>query len=258
MTKRLIIATLASAVVLTACNKGTISSKRLDGTWNLTAGEVKTVEDVKNGTSLLYTNTTISKLDGKTNAESFSSTSSNFPASTSNTSYTSKITFDKSNDSYTKVEVMEETSTSTNEYFFSDANCNTVVLGGSIVTTATSTITTKGVYTILGSTGDIESNTRMLLEDNTSTSVSNNTYKYMNGTATLSAAYESNNGCKALPLADTKTTTTADVTAMGQIITVKESTKSEMTMDINTKSTYTSGNYSTTSTTTGTTTYTKE
>lgn len=259
MTKRLIIATLASAVVLTACNKGTISSKRLDGVWNLTSGETKEVVEVGNGTAVLYTNTTTSKLDGKTSVEAFSSTSPNYPAKNTTKTYTSKFTFDNGSDSYTMVEVSQSSYTSTFEYFFSDANCNTLVDNASKITNTTSTTTEKGGFQVLGSTGDIENNTRILLERNSRETVSNNVYQYLDGTTLLSAAYEMNNGCKLLPLSDTENSSNTDVPPdYAQIVTVKESTSSEMTMDISSKWSSVYTNSSEVTTITGTMTFTKE
>ena len=258
MTKRLIIATLVSAVALTSCNKGTISSKRLDGTC-----DVKTIEDVKNGTTAVYTNTTTKKLDGKTNAESFSSTSTLFPASTSNNAYTVKLTFAKSDDSYTKVTVSTTKETSDINNLFTNSTCTSHASNGTVTTTSTSTETVKGVFTVLGSTGDIGKNTRFLMEDKSSSTVSSNAYVYMDGSTVVTTPYEvvTGQGCVALVSADTKTETVDNVSAVGDIVTVKESTKSEMTVEINTKTTdlpSSNSPYTSTTTTTGTITYTKE
>lgn len=259
MTKRLIIATLASAVVLTSCNKGTISSKRLDGTWNLTSGETKTIEDYGNGSIVQYTNTTTATLDGKTSVEAFSSTSSNYPSKNTTKTYTSKFTFDRGSDSYTLIEVSESSNTYNNQYFYSDPTCNTVVIGGSTIRTSTSTYTEKGGYQILGSTGDVEKNTRILLEGTSGVGVTNNVYKYMSGSTVLSAAYEINSGCVLLPSTDSETETNTLVPAPeGQIVTVKESSSSTMTIDVANKYSTVYPNYSHNTTTTGTKTYTKE
>ena len=99
MTKRLIIATLVSAVALTSCNKGTISSKRLDGTWKLTSGKVTDVSKRSdlNGV-LLLTTTTVNNYNGTTNAYTTTSSSSSIPASSGTDNYTAQYTFSKSDD----------------------------------------------------------------------------------------------------------------------------------------------------------------
>ena len=100
-----------------------------------------------------------------------------------------------------------------------------------------------------------------MLEGSTSTELSNNVYTYFDGTTPLTAAYEfTNNGCKLLPASDTKTTTSkySGADNDGYIITVKESTSTEITMDLTSNDSYVSNTYTSKTTVEGTQTYTKE
>jgi len=258
MTKRLIIATLVSAVALTSCNKGTISSKRLDGTWKLTSGKVTDVSKRSdlNGV-LLLTTTTVNNYNGTTNAYTTTSSSSSIPASSGTDNYTAQYTFSKSDDTYTKVEVGTETSTYS-DYLFSDSGCNNYISGGQTKATTTTEATTKGTYTILGSTGDIEKNTRMLLEITSESDKTTTTYSYLSGTTVLTSVYVSDNGCKAAPTTETASTTDPVVADMGSIVTVSESSSSEMTVAIKTSRISTGTNSKTTYTSDGTMVYTKQ
>lgn len=258
MTKRLIIATLVSAVALTSCNKGTISSKRLDGTWKLTSG---TVTDVSKRSDLngvlLLTTTKVNNYNGTTNTNTTTYSSSSIPSTSSTDNYTAQYTFSKSDDSYTLVEVGTETSTYS-DYLFSDSGCNNYISGGQTKATSTTENTMKGSYTILGSTGDIEKNTRMLLEVTSLSYKTTTTYSYLSGTTALTSVYISDNGCKAAPTSETSNTTDPVVSDLGYIVTVSESSSSEMTVAIKTSDTSTGTNTKTVYTSEGTKVYTKQ
>jgi hypothetical protein len=141
---------------------------------------------------------------------------------------------------------------------FSDSGCNNYINGGQTKSTSTTELTTKGTYTILGSTGDIEKNTRMLLEITSETDKTTTTYTYLSGTTVLTSVYVSDNGCKAAPTSEIENTTDPVVADMGTIVTVSESSSSEMTVAVKTSYISTGSPTKTPYTRDGTMVYTKQ
>ena len=232
---KLIIAALVLGTAFTACNKGTISSKRLDGTWKLTTGTgtVTRVESVTNGGSTTSSTTTSKQTwNGSTLV---SVTTSNIPGSLTTTTtgtFTSEWTFTKSDGKFTS-KTKSENTYDWDGFYYSDNNCTNDYINGSRKVTNTTDVSASGLFTVLGSTGDIEKNTRILTETTSETTISSTAYAYFDGaTAITTPVYTyTSGGCTLAPTSMPSTTTTNnDVSTSGSVMTISESTKSEMTI----------------------------
>jgi len=236
--KKILIAAIVVATAFTACKK-TISSKRLDGTWKLTSGTgtSKTDASQTNGsTTTSYTTNSTLTMDG---AKLTTVTTSNIAGSTTTTTtgvFTSEFTFTKSDDKFVS-RTKSDWSNDNNwtDYYASEADCNTFTEDDAIFqrTTYSTDATSNGLFTVLGSTGEIEKNSRILTETNSSSSTTTTVIAYMKGTAVVATPYmrSSTFTCVLAPTSAPSTSQTdSDVDDSGTIITVKESTKSEMTI----------------------------
>jgi len=234
---KLIIAALVLGTAFTACNKGTISSKRLDGTWKLTSGTgtVKVEDSQTNGgTTTSYTSNSTQTWNGSTLV---TVTTSNVPGSATTTTtgtFTSEWTFTKSDGKFTSKTKSENTYDWDGSYYSaSDCNFSSMYTDGSRKVTNTTDVSASGLFTVLGSTGDIEKNTRILTETTSETTISSTAYTYFNGTTAITTpvyTYTSG-GCTLAPTSMPSTTTTNnDVSTSGSVMTISESTKSEMTI----------------------------
>lgn len=261
---KLIIAALALGVALTSCNKGTISSKRLDGTWKLASGTGTSKTDASQtngGTTTSYTTTSSQTWNGSTLV---TVTTSNIPGSLTTTTtgaFTSEWTFTKDDDKFTSKSKMDYTYEFDGSYYASsDCSFSSLYADGIRKTTVTTDATATGLFTVLGATGEIEKNSRILTETTSETSTTSTTYAYFNGTTAIPTPYMySTSGCVlAGTSAPTTTNTNTDVSDAGTIVTVSESTKSEMTITSkNVNTSFGSGTDKTVTTSESTLKYTK-
>jgi len=234
--KNIIKSVLAVAVLglaVTSCKKGDITSKRLDGTWKLSSGTTKRVSTNTNASGVATTTTSDNVYDGTT--RKVTTTQGSAAAVVSTTPYTEEYTFDKSNDTYTLKTTYTSTYTYTG-YYYTTATCDWNSAGDYDVTeTTTTNQTTSGSFTILGSTGDIEKNSRLMLEFTKSDETETTKYTYKNNGADVTVQLYTSSGssCKAADV--TKTVTSSSTSSLGStpmIWTVKAMDSSEMTVDV--------------------------
>ena len=238
--KNLLNSTLAFAVLalaITSCKKGDITSKRLDGTWKLSSGTLQSTETSTYNTTT-STTTINAVLDGATRkvTTTIVPTPSTGNPATSTNPYTEEYTFDRGEDAFT-AKVTATNVSSYQDTYFTSSSCDFSTSANYAVTeTETTTSTTTGKFTILGSTGDIEKNSRMTLEYTKSDDVETTkwTYKTTAGadvTTTL-YTYDFNGGCRVADV--TKTVNSSETYSAGsnsEIWTVKSMSSSEMVVD---------------------------
>ncbi len=238
--KNLLNSTMAFAVLafaITSCKKGDITSKRLDGTWKLTSGSLTQVETSSGGSS--STTTTNKVYDGaneKVTVTIVPTPTFGNPAVKTNP-YTEEYTFDRGEDSFTAKVLSTSVSTYQNTYYTTptcDWNSGALY---TVTETETTNSTATGNFTIMGSTGDIEKNSRMVLEHTKHEDVVTTkwTYKSSTGADVTTQLYKDdfNNGCSAAEATKTENETkTFSAGYMSQVWTVKSMSSSEMVVDL--------------------------
>ena len=253
---KLIIAALAITTAFTACKKGTISTKRLDGTWTL-----------KSGTYTTKSTSTNSGYSATYNYNGSAFISSNYVTTNSGTSVTKSdtllrtitIKFSKSDNSFERTTVSTSMSTNFGGFYYSDANY-TNSQSYNVKYKQVSTMTEKGTYTISGAGGDIEANTQLVLFPKSGTGSSTNTFAgYVNGsTGAAASGFISNPNGGGLVLMSTVTpatttssyTSTTSATDSGEIWEVVEMDKTTLQLKSSSvnSSTSTSGSFTSTNT----------
>jgi hypothetical protein len=180
-------ALLLSVFALTSCHK-TVTPRKLDGEWTVTAGSetytetnssINTSKDsytkIFNGTTETKTSTWISSL-GIVSTQTISKP------------MTISYTFDKKKGTYKKTTIETSTNTNLNIAYYSKNLTNLYNFDmydeiGKIdqKDVEVSTITEEGTFTITGGTGDIEKNTQIVLLRTSYIDNSSNTYTYFKG-----------------------------------------------------------------------------
>lgn len=192
------------AATTQSCKK-TVTPGKLDGEWEVTAGSGSS-----SYTSGGVTNTSTSTYDGKVETTTYGSVSTS-------TDKTMSYTFDKKAGTFTSKQVTKSTSSKQSTTVYPDNTCSWSN-GETVdrVTTAEVTSDLDGIFSISGSSGEIEKNTRIVLQHNGEKKVTNYTYSYFNPTS--NASYDvtnkymmSNGGC--VPV---KTTEKVEVEKIGQ------------------------------------------
>lgn len=193
MKKKITIAKLAAvavvaATLITSCNK-TVTPRKLDGEWDVTAGSSSSSTSYTNdGVTTTYSSSM--SYDGS--VESHSQTSGGVTVTTE-VEITRAYTFDKKSGEYTSniVSTDEEYSTSTYQVY-DDAEGNYDWMNIKYVdqvTSRTSTEDASGFFTITGDAGDeIEKNSQIVFQERSRTETYDDTYTYYNsGTETAAS-----------------------------------------------------------------------
>lgn len=227
---------LAAVVLSTSCSKVT-SEKKLDGKWNLTAG---TYSSTQTEDTDIYTTT--STYDAATSTwvitSIYSPNGVATPASISSSNQTVEYTFDKKAGTYIKVTASTDLDTNSVSYY----NIDTTYQGSyDRQNTSVETTTETGTFTLTGGTGEIETNSQIVLLA-TGTEISTlNTYVYLDSTGTavaLPPVYTNNwNGFESVFGAAQATSTIATTSTVSSseavILTVTETKKDDMTVSQN-------------------------
>ena len=224
--KVLAIAAIAIAV-LPSCKKGDVKAKRLDGDWALVSGTGSTTTtylDKNTGVSTSYTSS--QTFNGTTIVTS--QTVSGVTTSIT-TPFIVEWTFNKDDNSY------ESHATTGSQYtgffyFYPNSNCDFFdgISGDQKVETKT-VAHSQGTFTILGETGEIEKNSRILTTTSSTESVVTTTFTYLDGSVVQGTVYYLDGStCKVAPTSKTETYNESSVNDSGTIVTVTEMDKESM------------------------------
>ena len=211
-------ALMIGALVLVSCNK-TVTSRKLDGEWTVTAGSGTTTSNYSSSNTISVSTFTY---DGK-------NVTQNSGALVTISPLTISYTFDKENGTYKKVETYTSTESDQMSYYTKNSS-GTYSYGGSLdrKDVEVSTVTEEGTFTITGGTGEIEKNTQIVFLPTSTLSNSTHTYSYYTGTVAvtdLSGKYVSDyssgsNSYSLIPSTKVSSTTNTGVTTVGEILTV--------------------------------------
>lgn len=225
--KVLAIAAIAIAV-LPSCKKGDVKAKRLDGDWALVSGTGSTTTtnlDKSTGVSTSYT--TSQSYSGTTLVSS--STVSGVTTSIT-TPFIVELTFNKDDNSFESNSTTGSQYT-TSYYFYPDNTCDFFegIFGDQKVETKTVAKST-GTFTILGETGEIEKNSRILTTVASTESVVTTTFTYLdeNNVVQGTVFYLDGSTCKVAPTSKTETYNESSINDSGTIVTVTEMDKEVM------------------------------
>lgn len=224
--KVLAIAAIAIAV-LPSCKKGDVKLKRLNGDWALVSGSGSTTTtnlDKNSGVSTSYTST--QTYNGTTMVTS--STVSGVTTSIT-TPFIVEWSFNKDDNSFESHATTGYQSTNF-FYFYPNSNCDFFdgISGDQKMETKV-VAHSQGTFTVLGATGDIEKNSRILTTTSSTESVVTTTFTYLDGTTVQGTVYYLDGStCKVAPTSKTETYNESSINDGGTIVTVTEMDKESM------------------------------
>lgn len=162
---RLLAATLISASMLASCSKGVVSTKKLDGEWEVTSGTITNTSTYEDGSSV----TTVEEFDGtKSKVTTTYKDEDGSTSTTTENDMSISFTFDKKTGDYTmsRVSTVFDESYEGSYYTVEGGDVDNAEYGGSMVAAKKrkGTYSESGLYTLTGDAGDIEPNSQIIFQ----------------------------------------------------------------------------------------------
>ncbi|MEZ4720948.1 MAG: hypothetical protein R2813_03620 [Flavobacteriales bacterium] len=157
---------MLSTMMLASCSKGVVSTKKLDGEWEVTSGTITTTSTYDDGSSV----TTVEEFDGTKSKVTTTYKDANGTTSMSTENDMSiSFTFDKKTGDYTmsRVSTIFDESYAGSYYTVEGGDEDNAQYGGSMVAAKKrkGTYSESGLYTLTGDAGDeIEPNSQIVFQ----------------------------------------------------------------------------------------------
>ena len=244
--KRSLVAILAVAILLPSLQscKKTVTPKKLDGEWDVTAGTGTSSYDEPG-----YSSTTTSTYDG---AILTSTTTSSGTSYTSKQDKTINHVFDKKAGTFTTTTVVKSSSQKNPTQVYPDNTCS--FMNGEdaeYVTTTEATYVDNGIFSVSGGSGEIEKNTRVVFQPTGSNNNTKYTYAYFTPAgAALNVSGKftyDGSSCVAVKTTETIATSSVGTSSYGSVWTVESLKKGEMVVKVVDQDAYTSSGVTETS-----------